>query len=82
MIRWAKCSTKDTVIGLAAMFGAIAFFVFCAVQGWNPAHAAMALLLAPLALMGPGVVDLRDAVRAARVSRPRADTGQPKARDA
>ena len=48
-----KYGTKDTVIGLAVMFGVIAFVFLCAVQGWHPAHAAMALLLAPLVLMAP-----------------------------
>lgn len=48
-----KCGTRDTAAGLIVMFGVIAFVLLCAVQGWNPVHAAMALLLAPLVLMAP-----------------------------
>lgn len=51
-----ECGTKDTVIGLAVMFGVIAFVFVCAVQGWSPVHAAMALLLAPLVLMAPAAL--------------------------
>lgn len=55
-----KGGGRDTAMGLAVIFGFIAFFAVCAVQGWDPPTlmlaAAMlpffaAVVLAPIALV-------------------------------
>lgn len=44
-------SGKDTAIGLAVIFGWIAFFIVCAVQGWDPGFIMREALAVPLVVI-------------------------------